>query len=113
MPSLYDESPTTRSTAAVASSSLVLPEAFVEGRPSQEDKEVLITTNCSVTVNLIELSLHSGLSRDSLLATLQVRNLSIVSLSPFKFIRQRRRKHARLFLCIDVLVLYNFGLSFC
>lgn len=86
MPSLYDESPTTRSTAAVASSSLVLPEAFVEGRPylsDQEDKEVWITTNCSVTVNLIELSLHSGLSRDSLLATLQVRNLSIVSLSPF------------------------------
>lgn len=97
MPSLYDESPTTRSTAAVASSSLVLPEAFVEGRPSQEDEEVLITTKCSVTVNLIELSLHSGLSRDSLLATLQVRNLSMVSLSPFQFIHQRRRKHARLF----------------
>jgi vacuolar protein sorting-associated protein 13A/C len=73
VPSLYDELPTNTSTAAVASSSLDPPESFVDGRANQEDEAVpWITTKCSVKVNLIELSLHSGLSRDSPLATLEV-----------------------------------------
>lgn len=73
VPSLYDELPATTSTAAVTSSSLDLSDAFVDGRPYQEDEVMQwITMKCSVTVNLIELSLHSGLSRDSPLATLEV-----------------------------------------
>ncbi|KAJ4777649.1 Pleckstrin (PH) domain-containing protein isoform 2 [Rhynchospora pubera] len=71
VPSLYDESPNPISTGAVASSSLVLPENFVEGRPCEEEVVPWITMKCSVTINLIELSLHSGFSRDSPLASLQ------------------------------------------
>lgn len=74
VPSLYDELSPTTSTVAVAPSSLAIPEASVEGRPNQEDVVVpWITIKCSVMVKLIELSLHSGSSRDSPLATIQVR----------------------------------------
>jgi hypothetical protein len=83
-----------------------LPQALLQLRPLhlfflklfwKADEEVVpwITTNCSVTVNLIELSWHSGLSRESALATLQVRNLSIVSVSQLMFLHQIRRKHDR------------------
>ena len=73
VPSLYDELPTTTSTDAITSSSPVHSEASINGRVNQEDEVVPLTAiKCSVTVNLIGLSLHSGLSRDSPLATVEV-----------------------------------------
>lgn len=49
-----------------------------------QDTEMWITNKISLSVNLVELSLHSGSTRDSPLARVQVLNFSVTASFVFK-----------------------------
>lgn len=73
VPALDDPRYGTSTTESHLSASSVSAESIQD---MAQDTETWITNKLSVSINLVELSLHSGSARDSPLASVQVLNFS-------------------------------------